>query len=789
MLNFFRKYQRFFFAITTVVIVISFVFFGTYTATNPIDRKPDKKIGESLTGERIMLSDIEEMTHFLASDWNDSISHTRQVPNLLNDGVIKNDFLETGIASLLVQSYFHALAPELSSRFERAKHYRPYVHPDAAFIKASEVWDSFLPQLSGNLALLQDTKDFSPQAFQLMVDLYLDQTQFSPEMLRRSLLFQQSQYSWITPDPHLPHKDLDLFGFHTLTDWFGTEFLDLVSQFIINMAYIAEKKGYVVSNEEVKSDLIHNVERGYHVQTKTLNLSPSAAGDVFKQQLKWIGLDERQAIKVWKRILLFRRFFTGVGSSAFVDPLPYQDFVAYSFDTATLELFELPKDLRLNRFHSLMKFQFYLSAVAPKPSNLLSVPETFYSPQEVENKNPELVERKYLLEISHVKKESIALRIGVKKMWDWQLNTKNWELLQKEFPQLRSQANTTSERFEILESLDPMARYKVDQFSREAIVSENPEWIEEELKYAKPKKEVIGIRSKMTRFPLEGIIKPNRLIGLIERAPLKKGEGSSPSSELASYSDDHRNYYRIEVLKKSPHKEVITYAEAEATETLDPLLDRFLEEQYIAIRQDHPETFEEKPGVWKPLATVKDWVGRYIFLNVLQAIDHDYQKFEGKIDWNPGWGPYEFYPTKRLSAYMREVRGKLMDGRKKSLFVRDEAESDEFNLASSLTEQWKLTSFEKSITRSDKTDLSAQQAFELSLGSWSNVQNVENGQILFFHLLKRTDGDESIQEELAYGKKLLSDDAQRFLSKKWLEKIQKAKAIHLPIREQADLTH
>lgn len=788
MLEFFRKYQRFFFAITTVVIVISFVFFGTYNGSNPIDRKPDKKIGESLTGERVMLSDIEEMTHFLASDWNDSISHTHQVPNLLNDGVIKNDFLETGIAALLVQSYFNALEPELNSRFERAKHYKPYVHPDAAFIKASQIWENFLPQLVENLVVLQNTKTFSPKAFQNLVDLYLDQTQFSPEMLRRALLFQQSQYSWITSDPHLPHKDLDLFGFHPLTDWFGTEFLDLVSQFVINMAYIAEKKGYIVTDQEAKSDLILNVERGYHVQTKTLNLSPSAAGEVFKQQLHWIGLDEKQAIKVWKRILLFRRFFADVGNSAFVDPLPYQDFVSYSFDTATLELFELPADLQLNRFQTLMKFQFYLSAVAPAPSQPLALPEAFYSALEVENTYPELVERKYMVEISHVKKESIALRIGVKKMWDWQLSGKNWALLEKEFPQLRSEATTTSERFELLESLDEMTRYKVDQFSREAIVGENPEWIEEELKYAKPRKEVIGIRSKMTRFPLEGIIKPQRLIGLIERSPLKKGEGAAPSKELAAYSDDNRNYYRIEVLKKSPHKEVLTFAEAERTETLDALVDRFLEEKYVAIRKDHPETFEERPGVWKPLASVKEWVGRYVFLNVFQAIDNDNQKFEGKLDWNPGWGPYEFYPTRRLSSYMREVRGKLMDGQKASLFVREEKSGDQLDLSSSLVEQWRLTSHQKSITRSDKTDLAAEQAFVLSLGSWSNVQNEENGQILFFHLLKRSDGDESIQEELAYGKKLLSDDAQRFLSKKWLEKMKTAKVIHLPIKDP-NLTH
>ena len=35
MLNFFRKYQKIFFLFTTVIIVVSFLFFGTYQAIAP----------------------------------------------------------------------------------------------------------------------------------------------------------------------------------------------------------------------------------------------------------------------------------------------------------------------------------------------------------------------------------------------------------------------------------------------------------------------------------------------------------------------------------------------------------------------------------------------------------------------------------------------------------------------------------------------------------------------------------------------------------------------------------
>ncbi len=42
-------------------------------------------------------------------------------PNFLNDGVITNDFLKTGLAAELVAQYGDAVSSDLESRFKREK--------------------------------------------------------------------------------------------------------------------------------------------------------------------------------------------------------------------------------------------------------------------------------------------------------------------------------------------------------------------------------------------------------------------------------------------------------------------------------------------------------------------------------------------------------------------------------------------------------------------------------------------------------------------------------------------
>ena len=72
MLEFFRKYQRYFFFVITVIIVISFSFFGTYSTLQNVDSR-DQEAFRAIDGSLISRSELDEMVLFLATDAEDKV--------------------------------------------------------------------------------------------------------------------------------------------------------------------------------------------------------------------------------------------------------------------------------------------------------------------------------------------------------------------------------------------------------------------------------------------------------------------------------------------------------------------------------------------------------------------------------------------------------------------------------------------------------------------------------------------------------------------------------------------
>jgi hypothetical protein len=467
--DFFRKYQRYFLLLITVVTVASFAFFGTYSTFGERNERPDRLVARAVDGSAMMLTDIQKLSRFIATDREDAMDGRGLSPNFCNDGVVRYDFLKARLADLLVAEYFDALKGDLEARLEKAKRFRPYAHPKAPLLSAKAVWDRLLPSLSAELAAVQEEKEASPGLFSHLARLYELQGRLHPEMLRRILIYHHQQYPWLTIDQRLSYEDLALFGFHSIVDWFGHNFVELVAEFILNAAAVAEEKGYTVGLEEAKGDLLH-----HFVQSMEKLAQSDAKADMnFHQHLRMLGFDERSAAEVWRKVLLFRAYFRDIGESAFVDRLPYRDFAGYAKETAVVEKYEWP--LQLKNGQDLAELQFYLKAVA-SPSKS-SLPTQFLSVAEVEKKYPQLVQTTYRAQVAEVPKKQIGLRASLKEVWEWEIE--NWERLKKEFavPAVVSR----DERFKTLGSLEPKLRSQIDAFARACLVDLHPEWIEEAL--------------------------------------------------------------------------------------------------------------------------------------------------------------------------------------------------------------------------------------------------------------------------------------------------------------------
>lgn len=558
MLELLRRYQRYIFGVVTFVTIASFAFFGTYSTFDNQNVREDSVVGKTVKGEPIHLSKLQNLIRFLAKDREDLADGA---PNFCNDGVLRYDFLRTQLADLIVTQYFSTFQADLSARLEKAKRFKPYIHPKDKNISVETLWTQFLPAMNRELKALQTSERVSPEVFQHLSRLYQQEGYLNPTTVRQFLAYQE-QLQGLEKDPQLAQTDFSLFGFHSSTDWFGAPFLEKVAHFILHAASEAKAHGYHVSLDEARADLLHTFQE---------SATRFKAKFSFADQLRFLGMDENTAAETWQNVLLFRRYFQDVGYATFVDRLPYTKFANYALESNIVDEYRFP--FVFTTLNDLYKFQLYLDAVTPSTS----WPATFYTLEEIEKTTPELVQTPYKVKLAQVTKTQVGLRIPLKEIWEWQLQDTNWERIVKEFPDLPDHFLLREDRFAALEKLTPAVRARVDSWSRAQLVSKNPSWIDAALEVA-PKQE-LEVSVSAANIYLPGNIK-------LPAQPLFDGNRVSSGS----------SYYRLEDAEKLGEKQILPFEKARAVFSTpkDEVIRSALKDTLIAI--DATEKHEWKPG-------------------------------------------------------------------------------------------------------------------------------------------------------------------------------------------------
>lgn len=800
MLEFFRRYQRYFFLVITVVIIISFSFFGTYSTlgSNPIH---EQIAFTAVDGTEVSRAELEEMVIFLGTDKQDKMLFGGLWgPNFFNNGVIKNDILMTGLGAILAEQYANDIKSDLFTRLEKERRYALYVHPQAKFLNVETAWGYFAPDLKDNFDdLRQSDNPINPEALKARIALYLSEKKFPAPLLRQVLRYQEKQYSWLTPDINLDRIDLSLFGYHTVEDWFGPKFIRIVAEFVINSSKIAEQKGYEVSKAETIADLRRNAEISFQENANNPNLGVANSNEYYNEQLRRLGMDQTKAVKVWRQVLLFRRLFHDEGNSVFVDPFTYQMFNAYAKETVEGDVYRLPKEIQMGDYRTLQKFETYLNAVSKRgddEKSLLTLPTNFLTVDEVAKKYPELVEKRYLLEVAKVDKKNLEPKVGVKETWNWEVEDKNWDVLKKQFPELGiKKGNTRDERFAALDSLDDKTRNRVDTFARATIVDTHPEWIDKALDDAEPQKMAAGLSVKGGKTQFSGLENREELIKLLDQAPIggESAETSNTAKEsaekLRKFTGDNHIYYRIRVLDKAPEPDVLTFSEANKDGVLDQLLDRQMEAYYAKIRDTDPKEFQNADQTWKPYADVKDKVADRYFAKVQKAIRSNSDKMQAKT---PDAMTGDMSASVRLYPYVKGIEDQIQKdpqvaGKFASELKPQEA-NDKLMPRVPLADQWMLEKVPFRIDRtSEEGSIDKNEAFAMNDGDWSAVHTQPNGDLYFFQLKRKVNGSslEASIKQINEARSLLSDNAQSMLMRHIIADIKAKHAISLDYLNKA----
>ena len=738
MLEFFRKYQRYFFLIVTVVIIISFSFFGTYNSMGNMNYH-EQVAFTAVDGTAVKRSELDQMTLFLGTDADDKILFGGLWgPNFLNDGVLAKDFVQSGLAAELALQYAGEITPDLDARLEKEKRFKSYVHPQAQFLSVENAWKYFAPNNRDVLEVLRNSPSaISSEALNARIQLYLAQKKFPAGAVRQVLMYQQNQASWITPDPNLPHADFSLFGYHTLSDWFGPRLIRLMSAFIINGAKVAEQKGYRVTKQEALADLKRNAEQSFVQNSNNSHVGVANSTEYFNEQLSRMSMDSNTAAALWQKVLLFRRMFQDAGSSVFVDPITFQTLNSFSKETVEGEIYRLPEALRFNSYADMLKFETYLASISARPEGekeLLSLPTKFYATAEIAKSTPSLVQKRYLLDVASIEKNTLQAKVSIKETWNWEVD--HWDKIQKKFPELslKDVANR-DERFKALDGLDEKKRSEVDAYARAEVVNTHPEWLTQALQDAPLKHMTLGLALKGGQVPFEGVSDREALMKVLDGAKL-----NAQDNALAAYTADQSHFYKIVVVDRSPELEVVTFAEAQAGHLLDNV---------TAVPENE---------------------------KLLNAIKTDYAASIAPVK-APDTFIKEISASLRLNNYVRTVLDKIKkDPKAETAYIHsapavESGSTDKLTVRVSLADQWKLQKAPFSAERNaPNKELNLATAFAMQPGSWSAVQTPVSGDIHFFVLNKRgTDADGvALAQEVQAARTLLGDAAEQALLKELL---------------------
>jgi hypothetical protein len=202
-------------------------------------------------------------------------------------------------------------------------------------------------------------------------------------------------------------------------------------------------------------------------------------------------MDENDALKTAQKILVFKKLLDEVGKSVFLDSTLYTQFNELASAGAVLEVYKLPSYLRCKSEQDFFKLEAYLQGVTKNSSPLLLNTE-FASVEEVKKKAPELLEKRFLVNVASLKKGNLVTDIGVRKTWDWEIKEENWALLKQEFKELDACIESDYEaRFSYLQGLDQRVQEKIDQFARRKILDSDPNFIKEKLSLISPQNQVL----------------------------------------------------------------------------------------------------------------------------------------------------------------------------------------------------------------------------------------------------------------------------------------------------------
>ncbi len=734
MLTILRKHQKILLLIVSILVITSFALFGVFDGFSSQNSQANRTLCKSLTKRPIKEEEVIALTHLLTH----SPYALGSEFSLLHDGVIERDFLASGLGKILAEKYQDELREEMENRIEKLQNFQMYEHPKDPRISLINIWKRLAPGLFNSFQELMRQTKGATDSFSQLVNLYMHAMHCPAERARRALFAEQERLR-SEADPALAYAQLSPAGFSSYVDWFGSKWLHIVSQTILNMADVAEQQGIKVSRKEAKRDLYR------HFSINVAQIQHAERDQVIREfhNACWqLGLHEQLLIKSWRKVLLFRKLLENVAEGVFLEGLPYAQFSAYANESAHVELYSLLNPMPFSDLLGLARWQIYQEAIADSDLFTISLSPTPIAFSKIEQKYPSLIAQAYEITYAEVPWESVACAFSLKEMWQWASEEIHWEKLLSQFPELKDKnAKTLQERFRLLAEWDAKERFAIDRAIQRAMLEKSGN-IERALDAAPLKKATLLFGEGTSIHPFSGIADSSAIIDLLHQT-------SRDASHCFSFDGDV--YYRLAAKDTTSTRRVLHFQEAESL--LDQWLEQKLEEAYPVMRKRDPLQFRTAMGTERPIKEVKQEFVRLLFAPLLERIEEEYKRSHEFLPGETLKLPSTFYVRYYALSQLQAARDALLQKKEPTHLLKQEI-----------------------LDISRKEGALYQEGMREDT-SWSRVVHDPERGLVFFRVLERKQGKREVHKGALLVRKSLQDDAKREWARLLIEEMTKHGAI------------
>ena len=620
MTGFFRHLKKGILILIGLIIVVSMAFSGLNSTIARSKKKEAIYRSQGVDGRSIKESELKAIALFLQGDATSPDNKGEPLFLLKSNWFVRN-LLEPSVIQEIVKNYAPLLQSSLQEKMKEHRKQKMYSHPSDPSICLEKSVAQFFPDFSQCYEdfMKGDSKNFDKD-FESLVSLYRIASKVPMNWMKQILYYEQMQKrGQIEVDKSLEHRDISLFKAQKLSDWFGTQTIDLLSQWVYNTAVFARGyesyrgfQGYRVSLGEAESSLRTLIKKNLKRSSSEEN-SDVSPDEMMQRLAHNHGLYKEELVSGWQKVMLFRRLFHDVGNVAVKDDI-FKHLIKES-KVANLKTLELDDALKSDSFYHVAKLDTYLNELSLNPSQKFEK-FSFHDLEDLQKMNSFLVARPFKIKYAKTTLKEAADEIGLTELYEFELSDKGFKFLQAKSANLRSlDLREMQERKTALEALDANEKNRLETLCRLEIVKDRQPIIRDLLVDQKMQELVYFQTNQKSLNVLDAIFDTKALSKDLEDS-LKD---EKMRQELFCYSQDNETFFRFEIVEIGKDQ-ILTFDKANEIGLMNAVVDKDLRKEYSRLKEIDP-ALKNEDSSFKTYLECKDVVAASSYRQLKDAIN------------------------------------------------------------------------------------------------------------------------------------------------------------------------